>query len=435
MIILVLQQLRLLYRNQQPIQTGNPANNLTIGTYHVTVSDDNSCTATTSVTLSQPTLLEASTTVTDVQCNDGSDGTATTIATGGTTPYASYTWDAATGNQTTATATGLPVGGYNVTVVDAHGCKAFTSATIHQPMELLTHGIIKTEPNCHGEHNGSLKVNNPYGGITPYTYNWSSGGSSIEEGGLATGTYSLTITDHNGCTLEKSDIDLLEPREPSAIAIDGILQDEPNCNGEHNGELSVDNPSGGTPGYTYNWSSGATTQTASGLGTGTYIVTVIDSHGCKLVKNNIHLNQPSALTNTNSVTDVTCYGTSNGSISTNASGGTGSLDYSWSANAGAQTGTSAIGLSAGDYDLTIEDDNGCTLTYDNITVNQDSEIIVDTVSVTDATCGQTNGGATVIATGGTGSGYNYSWQGGQTGATISGVGAGAYDVTVTDAHT
>ena len=370
----------------------------------------------------------------DVTCPSGSNGAAAVSATGGTPEY-TYIWDNPA-NSTTSSVSGLTAGTYHVTISDQVGvCQDIQTITISQPSP-ITVSFNTTDVQCNGDNDGVATANPSGGNGASWTYHWDAaagGGTNATTSTLSAGTnYTVTVYDNQDCPQTAT----ISVSEPSALAIDGILQQEPNCNGDSDGQLSVDNPNGGTPNYTYNWSSGgaSTSQTNTGLTAGTFSVTVEDAHHCQLIQNNIVLGQPSAITNTNSITDATCNGSSTGSIATSASGGTGSLSYTWSANTGGQTSATASNLAAGNYDVTIEDTHSCQLIYTSLNVDEDPAIVITVTANNDATCGNSDGSATVSASGGSGSGFTYSWQGGQSGATISNVAAGGYDVTVSDSH-
>ncbi len=191
---------------------------------------------------------------------------------------------------------------------------------------------------------------------------------------------------------------------------------------------------GGTAPYSYQWDAAAGNQTsanATGLAAGTYNCTVSDAAGCSYVAGVTIASLPSTITNTMNISDASC-GSSNGSATANASNGAAPYSYQWDAAAGNQTGPVASGLSAGAYQVTITDNNGCTFT-DIATI---SNIGAPTLSIsqTDVQCfGDLTGSATVTATGGTPS-YTYSWNdpNSSTSASVSGLGAGTYVVTVID---
>ncbi len=193
--------------------TTNTITNLAAGTYTVTITDDNGCTDTVSATITEPTALVASASVnSNVSCNGGSDGSATASASGGTSGY-SYSWAPSGG--TNATATGLSAGAYTVTITDANGCTDTANVTITEPTAVNATITASTNASCPGASNGSATVTTN-GGIAPYNYSWSpSGGNNATATGLSAGTYTVTVTDDNGCTdtanVTITDTDLISP--------------------------------------------------------------------------------------------------------------------------------------------------------------------------------------------------------------------------------
>ena len=280
------------------------------------ITDANGCMATVNATVSQPPAIVVSpASQTNVACNGGTTGSATVSASGGTGTL-SYSWAPSGG--TAATATGLTAGTYTVTVTDANGCMATRSFTITEPTAINTAVGSQTNVSCNGGSNGSASVV-PSGGTPGYTYSWApSGGTAATATGLTAGTYTVTVTDANGCMATRS----FTITEPTAINTAVGSQTNVSCNGGSNGSASVV-PSGGTPGYTYSWSpSGGTAATATGLTAGTYTVTVTDANGCMATRS-FTLTEPTAInTAVGSQTNVSCNGGSNGSASVVPSGGT-----------------------------------------------------------------------------------------------------------------
>ncbi|KUJ63483.1 hypothetical protein AR687_01990 [Flavobacteriaceae bacterium CRH] len=367
-------------------------------------------------------LSTSSTSQTNVSCNGGSNGTATVNAIGGTTPY-TYLWS---NGATTATTTGLGVGPLSVTVTDNELTQITRNYTIVQPSTLNGTPSL-TNVSCFGGANGTATIT-ASGGTPSYTYLWSNGATTASATNLTAGTYSVTITDANACQRTINNIIVGQP----AATLNGTPSvTNVSCFGGSNGTATI-SPNGGTPGYTYLWSNGATTATASGLVTGTYSVTITDANSCTRTISNIIVGQPAAsISATPSTTSVSCFGGSNGTATVAASGGTPSYTYLWSN--GATTAT-ATNLLAGTYSVTITDANSCTLTLNNIIVGSPAAILNGTPSVTSVSCnGGSNGTATIVASGGTSS-YTYLWSNGATTATASGLLAGVYSVTITDAN-
>ncbi len=199
------------------------------------------------------------------------------------------------------------------------------------------------------------------------------------------------------------------------------------CNGGSNGSAVV-SAAGGSGIFSYSWSSGQTSLTASGLSATIYTVTVTDGSSCNTAST-VTITAPGVITfATPTVADAAC-GVNDGSASITASGGTGGLSYSWSNNSSGQT-ISSVG--AGTYILTVTDANSCTNTT-SVLINSNPSATINSVNITQVKCsGQNNGAASVSVSGGTGA-LTYSWNNGTSGATISTVVAGTYIISVTDA--
>ncbi|RDI14638.1 SprB-like repeat protein, partial [Flavobacterium sp. AG291] len=235
--------------NTTPVQTTATAAGLAAGTYIATVTDANNCTATQSFTITEPaTALTASAgTQVDVLCHGNATGEATVTATGGTGSY-SYSWNT-TPVQTTATASNLTAGNYTATVTDANGCTATQSFTITEPVSALalTPNTTQTDILCNGQATGSATVA-VTGGTGSYTYLWSNGATTNTITGLLAGTYTVDVTDANGCVLSNS-FTITEP-----IALTATVDSQTNvlCYGDTTGSATVA-VTGGTGAYTYSW--------------------------------------------------------------------------------------------------------------------------------------------------------------------------------------
>ncbi|MCB0429268.1 MAG: gliding motility-associated C-terminal domain-containing protein [Flavobacteriales bacterium] len=401
-------------------QTTQTATGLMAGNYDVTVTDNNGCTPASTVTVQvgEPTAdLTTSITPVDALCNGSSDGTATAGGSGGTPGYM-YVWS---NGQTNATATGLAAGTYTVTVTDANGCVNVDQATvtIGEPAPLTSSSTTTTVVGCFGGNDGTATVT-PSGGTSPYTYLWSNGQTNATGTGFNKGTYQVTITDDHGCVYVES-VTINEPNAP--LSTTGNITDVA-CYGGNDGYVEA-TPAGGTPGYTYAWSDGQTTQIASGFVTGSYVVTVTDSKGCTTTET-FTLNQPTQLEAATDSTDAPC-GIATGTATVTASGGTPAYTYLWD---NGQTTPTATGLYSGPAVVTITDAHGCEVVV-TATVN-DLPSVTGTTSSADALCfGSSDGTATVTASGGTPP-YTYLWNNGQTNQLATGLASGSYLVTITD---
>lgn len=256
--------------------SGNTAaiSGLTAGTYTVTISDANSCQATASVTVSQPAAIVPTVTVTPVSCFNGTNGSATVAATGGTGNLG-YAW---TGGSTTTTVNNLAAGNYCVTVTDANNCSVSACQTISNPAQ-ITATASGIDITCNGLTNGGASVT-ATGGTGSLTYTWSNNGTTTSIANLAAGTYTVTVKDANNCSVTAT-TSLTEPTAltASATCVETIL-------GQSTGSATV-TAAGGTPGagYSYNWSSGSTSATATSLPAGVVNVTVTDANNCTVSTN------------------------------------------------------------------------------------------------------------------------------------------------------
>ena len=383
------------------------------GTYAVTVTDNNGCTASANGTASQPTQLTASiSSPTNVSCNGASDGSATVTANGGTTDY-TYLWS---NNATTPTVNGLAAGTYNVTITDANSCTATASTTITQPEALTASITASTNALCNGASDGSATVT-ANGGTTDYTYLWSNNATTPSVSDLAAGNYSVTVTDANGCTATANAI-ITEPTELTSELSAGTIA----CNGSTTNITNTVEE--GTEPYQYYWSNSSTEQNLSGVIAGTYTVTVRDNNGCSVVES-LEITQPDALTTSLSATSILCNGqTSN--ITNTVAGGTPNYTYLWNNGATIQN---LEGVGSGTYNVTVTDANSCTATS-SITVNEPEELTSELSAGTIACNGSTID-ITNTVTGGT-TPITYEWNNGSNTQNLTGVTAGTYSVTVRD---
>ena len=400
---------------------GAAINNIAAGTYTCTITDANGCTLTKSFTITQPSVLAATTSQTNILCNGSATGSATVTVTGGTSGY-SYLWSPSGG--TSDTASDLVAGTYSCVVTDSNGCFITKSFTITQP-SALTATTSQTNVSCNASSTGIASVV-VSGGVSPYTYLWTnSGGTAATASDLAAGSYACTITDANGCILTKS----FTITQPAALSATKSQTDVAIAGGS-TGIASV-SVSGGTSAYTYSWSpSGGTGATANHLAAGSYTCTITDSKGCQLTEL-FAIIEPTSLTATTSQTNVLCHGAATGFASVSVLGGTESYNYLWAPTGGSSS--SASNLVAGSYTCTITDTNGALLVK-AFTISQPSLLTATTTQTNVAINGESTGVATVSVSGGT-TGYTYSWSpSGGTAATANNLAAGTYVCTINDAN-
>ncbi len=410
-------------------QTDSVATGLMAGPYKVMVADNNGCVDSATVSITQPAAALAVniTDSTDILCNLNTTGDATVTGTGGTTLY-TYLWDDI-GTQTTAVAAGLGAGSYQVVVTDANGCNDSDNVTLTEPSALVLSISNFNDANC-GFQNGDATVS-VTGAITPYTYLWSDPanqtGTMAE--GLAAASYTVTVTDGNGC-LDSISININNVGGGTASITDTTHN---LCNGDSIGSATI-TLSGGGPPFTFSWDD-PNTQTdsiATGLKAGTYTGTVIDNAGCVALAS-VTITEPSAMSfSVTLITNASCNGSSDGSIDIAVSGATSPYNYSWN-DSGTQTNSIATGLGAGNYTLTITDNNSCV---DSViaAVTEPAVLSVSLTSSTQVGCnGDSTGAATVSSTGGT-TPYTYLWNdaNAQTDSAAIGLPAGTYTAYSTD---
>jgi gliding motility-associated-like protein len=442
-------------------------NNLAPGTYNVTVTDANNCPVPNTYTISGPVSpLVADSSFTNVLCLGQNDGTIT-ITTNGGSP--SYTLTSATllPASTTINLTGgtyqytnVPAGMHTVLITDANGCTDSETITITQPQNPLNVvNLTATDVQCYGDMNGSIAFN-VTGGTAPYTVVWSAVGlpavcsvpastvtnsGIISATGLCQGSYSVNITDLNGCPYSFAQ-SIIAPNLPLTAS---ATQTNILCHGQCTG-VATTVPSGGTAPYQHSWSNGQTTPSITGLCIGDYYDTITDANGCEII---VQFSitapaQPMVVTITD--VDVDCFDNATGSITVSATGGTPGYNVSWTPGppfpgAGLEILNSGDvysipGLLAGNYTVYVQDLNNC-LDSQVVLISQPPALTY-TVTSSNVTCnGASNGLINVTVNGGV-LPYTYLWNStagppcsipiNQVNAT--GLCPGIYDVLVTDAN-
>jgi hypothetical protein len=388
---------------------------LTEGTYSVTLTDANGCTASDQVTLTDQSNILVTANATDETCFGDEDGTASAMATDGVAPY-TYSWS---NGQSGAMLMDLPAGTYSVTATDQLGCTAVTSVTVGTPGPFTISMSGSNVTSC-GAADGSATAT-PVGGQSPYTYLWSNGETTQTVSGLPGGTYIVTVSDDTGCTAMGS----IFIGEPTELAVEIIATDE-QCDGAEDGSATA-NPLGGNSPYSFVWSTGQMTQTIDNLAPGVYSVTVTDSNGCFGTESVVIMPAPAFSISINGV-DVLCFGDATGSASVVPAGGTPPYTYAWSNGGSADL---IDNLLAGAYTVTVTDANGCEQVGVAI-IEQPDQLFV-TVQIDNNICEAGNATATAIVSGGMVP-YSYSWSTGANTPNISGLFPGLYSVTVTDAN-
>ena len=414
-------------------QAGNNFMGLTSGIYNIVVQDASLCQATASQTLTDPPQVVITlVTPTDPTCGN-SNGSIVITATGGTGGL-TYSIDGGTTFQASNSFVGLAAATYNIVVQDASSCQVTSTITLTDIPGATITGVASTDPSCNGSADGTITITATGGtGTLQYSID---GGTTFQASnaftGLIAGVYNIVVEDANLCQAT-STVTLVDP---TVVSITGVASTAPSCNGSADGTITI-TATGGTGALQFSIDGGTTFQAGNnftGLIAGIYNIVVQDANLCQ-VTSTVTLVDPTALVITSTTpVDPTC-GASNGSITINATGGTGTLQYSIDGGATFQASNIFTGLGAALYNIVVEDANLCQATSTVTLVDLGSPTITS-VTPTDPTCGSANGDITIVATGGTGT-LQYSIDGGttfQASNIFTGLIAGVYNIVVEDAN-
>ncbi|MCW3806115.1 hypothetical protein [Plebeiibacterium marinum] len=390
---------------------------LRAGLYSIIITDATGQTLELSTNILQPAegiKIEGDVTPTSCSSNTGSIDIAVT---GGTAPY-TYSW---TGNKTTEDIDNLYTGTYLVRVYDALGCPSSASYTVAEDSDLdltLTPNYLQ----CHQEGQGEI-TSVVTGGTEPYSYYWSNQATTPNISGVNSGSYSLTVTDANGCSVTKSTHIGITSLSISTAVVN------PTCYGGNDGEISVANVYYGTQPYTYLWSTGDTSQTVSGIPSGRYKVTVTDANGCSVTRT-VNLADRQALSLNYSVSKRNCGSSDPIEVNLSGSGGMGSYQYFYDGN----EITSPWTVDAeGSYDITMTDAAECSITETISISNTETNININ-AQVLQPVCGETATGAINLTISGGTEPYALKWNDGSTQQNRTNLLPGAYSVEVIDAN-
>ena len=416
-----------------PFNSTNSFSGLAAGTYTVIIQDANACTVPFPVTITQPANPLSVTQIfkNNVGCAGGSTGNYRIIGSGGTGPY-TYSTDGVTygppNNGSSFQTNNLPIGTYNLFVMDASGCTATLAIVITQPLPLTGSITSQTNVSCSGAGTGSVTIAGADG--TP-NYTYSIGGPFALSGtfnGLAPGSYTVTIKDANNCSTTVP-VTIVQPTNPTGSVVSQVNVD---CFGNSTGSLTLDGASGATP-YTFSIGGGPFGGAViNNLAAGTYTITVQEANGCTGTFS-ATITEPQAINFTiANQTNINCFGASTGAVTLSALNGTAPFTYSFGANTNT-TGT-FTGLSAGTAAFSVSDANGCTATL-NATITQPATGIGSLIVVqNNVLCSGTSTGSFTLQGNNGNAPYSYTLNGTtNTTGTFSGLSAAIYNVTVTDA--
>lgn len=381
------------------------------GTYTLTVTDGNFCQKISTVQVTGPTEIFIEETVQNADCFGNNSGSITTQISGGVGSY-DFVWS---NGATTSNLSQLSSGTYTLTITDDNFCEKVKEIIVNQNTDIDIFSQIEM-PNCYDSNDGSIDLS-PSGGSGNFTFLWNTGAETEDIDGLGNGDYIITITDGNGC----EEIQLFTIEAPDSISIIPTVFDIA-CFGESDGMIQTE-AFGGNGGFQYFWSNGENTSTIHSLVAGNYSLAVVDVNGCTQTET-FNLNQADQIFTNPSVTEVSCYGMSDGAIDLQVEGGNGGYIFAWSSGANS-------GLPSGDYTVTVTDMNDCEVVQDIFLPQPDSLIV--SIQASNPMNGN-DGNIIATPTGGTFP-YEYNWNDGMwIEAEISNLPAGIYDLIVTDAN-
>ena len=413
------------------IQWNDPSNtvdstsldSLCAGTYKAVITDTNGCIDSILITITQANPLSATVSnITNIVCPNTCIGTATVHPIGGTAPF-TFLWPNA-GNQTDSNAINLCDSTYIYTITDANNCTFTDSVTITNIG--LQANVTTTSPNCFGQCTAGATINFS-GGLPPFTHSWDIGGNSNSISNVCAGTYHDTITDGTGCN---SIIDVIVTEPAKLIA--SFDTSNITCHGLNDGKL-VGQANGGTAPYIYwYWIGNWHQQTRTNLSAGTYLIEISDAKGCKDTAEALIVDPAVISVALDTKADASCFGQCDGKIKVAASGGTLPYKYTWN---GGGTTDSIGGLCAGNYSISVTDTNNCpSAQLTNINIAQPSQIQITFADTVHLLCSYIQNGEVRAVVNGGNSPYNYQWNDPalQTTDLATGLGAGPYQVLVTD---
>lgn len=347
----------------------------------------------------------------------GNPASVSAAANGAYGPF-SYEWS--TGDQTESLSD-LPDGLYSVTVTNSKGCTSTMDTWVEAGGNLQALASIAAPILCFGE-TGALQVDF-VAGKAPFNFSWSDGSMAPNLPNAPAGDYSVTVTDADLC-VQTLDVSLSQP-EP---LLSGGLSHTPACPAEANGEAVFSGAGQGTPPYFLLWSNGANTPAISGIAAGNYQLTLSDANGCSLLETVVVTEFQAPQVNAVPV-NVSCNGQADGSITLDVLGGAPSLNYLWS---NAESTQNIGNLVPGNYSLSLTFADGkCAQLFD-FQITEQAPVVLAATTSPPKCAGDANGVIQVQATGGVGP-FQFHWSTGLNLPDLSGIMAGQYTVTVSDA--
>lgn len=343
--------------------SSNIAQNLGSNIHIVTVTDENNCITIDSIVLQDLDSIEVSMANVEPSCHNAVDGriAVTNISGGnGLGVMNNYTinWDVAPSTNQAVITNLVGDSTYSLTITDQLGCSQTLERYLGIPSP-PTIGISKQDISCFGANDGQIRLtsfsNHNTIDIETLTFEWSNNVPNSTEDiarNLSSGSYSLTLTDEEGCSVANE----IEIFEPTAIEVSTNELLPSLCSQDAKGIIRIA-VSGGVPVYTFQWSNGSTSQNLEGVPAGNYQVNIRDDNGCEITSS-FELRSPDALFGEVTLQGISCAGDRNGQINIDAFGGSPPYSYSLDGE-NFNTQQIYIGLTSGDYTVYIQDRNNC----------------------------------------------------------------------------
>jgi len=312
---------------------------------------------------------------TDVSCNGFNDGVIDLTVQNGIAPF-TYSWTGPNGfTDSNEDISGIEGGMYIVIVTDGFGCSETSSIQIIDPNPITISGIATTNVSCYGLNNGTVSVMTT-GGFTPYAFDY----GIANPNALSQGVYNVTVTDSNNCPSATSSFVIIEPGELIINATPTNIS----CNGFNDASISV-SVSGGSFPFSFSWSGpnsfSSPFQNINNLVPGNYNLYLVDANGCT-ASYSVLISEPNLLNTTVTTTNVSCNSGTDGLINLSPTGGTQPYSFVWNNGSSLQN---QVNVSAGNYFVSVADDNGCNLPIINVLLTEPPASVVNSI-ITDVDC-------------------------------------------------
>lgn len=385
----------------------NELTELSAGIYGLTITDQNSCSSTESIEITEPEALEARADIVDEIC-ESLQGEISVDVSGGSVPY-TYDWSS---GETTSSLTEVGAGVYRVTVTDNNGCTLVERYTIERIEVEFELNFDITDNTCSGFDEASISIlnNNEIA-----SFDWSTGDSGSTISDLEAGEYTLNYVTRDGCHGQQT----FTVTEPEPLVVETIVVDN-NCGDARDGSISL-MISGGTEPYIMAWVDGENTTTIDELPSGNYSVTINDDNGCAVIIEEVISAPASIVLGEVEIDHLQCDGEDIGAIDINVNGGTGELLYTWSTESNS---SSISDLGAGEYQVTVVDELECSNVFE-FTLEEAEAFPEIAIEQNDPLCFGTSDGIIILSAP---NNISYLWEDGFVGQERNNLPAGEYEI-------